>query len=41
MMYAAYRDFALNSKKRIKYCVEINDKYYLLNYKLGNDDYSD
>ena len=32
MMYAAYRDFALNSKKRIKYCVEINDKYYLLNY---------
>lgn len=41
MMYAAYRDFALNSKKRIKYCVEINDKYYLLNYKFGNDDYSD
>ena len=41
MMYAAYRNFALNSTKRIKYCVEINDKYYLLNYKFGNDDYSD
>ena len=41
VMYAAYRNFALKSKKRIKYCVEINDKYYLLNYKFGNGDYND